>query len=160
VRRDSTKSGVSRAGHDERCGWLIADWRPTVSSPKYFFAMFGDPRPPEKDTIESGIYHPDPKHAPFPTRPGDVLLLYCTGSYRQYPMQAPGLGIVLHTDNEIVRYRYLTLSQPISKDRIEHEFQPSDADKFKNRRFTGFWLFEISRESFVRAFGNRAIVWP
>jgi len=131
-----------------------------MSSPKYFFTMFGDPTPPEKDTIESGIYHPDPKHAPFPTKPGDILLLYCTGSYSKYPMQVPGLGIVLHTNDEIVQYRYLPLSQPISKDRIEREFQRSDADKFRNRRFSGFWLFEIWRESFVRALGDRALVWP
>ena len=131
-----------------------------MSSPKYFFAMFGNPKPPEKDTVESGIYHPDPKHAPFPTKPGDVLLLYCTSSYSKHPMQAPGIGIVLHTDDEIVYYRYLPLSRPIPKERIEHEFQPDDADKFKNRRFSGFWLFEISRESFARAVGDQAIAWP
>ena len=131
-----------------------------MSSPKYFFAMFGDPKPPAKDTIESGIYHPHPKRAPFPTKPGDVLLLYCAGSYSEYPMRAPGLGIVLYTDDEIVQYRYLPLSQPISKDRIEHEFQPSDVGNFRNRRFAAFWLFEISRESFTRAVGDQAIMWP
>ncbi len=43
---------------------------------KYFFAMFGDPTPPLKDTVESGVYHPDSKYAPFPPNVGDVLLLY------------------------------------------------------------------------------------
>jgi hypothetical protein len=131
-----------------------------MSSPKYFFAMFGDPKPPEKDTVESGIYHPDPKHAPFPTRPGDVLLLYCTARYSEYPMQAPGVGIVLHIDDEIVRYRYLPFSRPILKERIEQGFQPDDAHKFKNRRFAGFWLFEILRASFTEAVGGQAIAWP
>lgn len=131
-----------------------------MSSPKYFLAVFGDPTPPEKDTVESGIYHPDPRYAPFPTKRGDIVLLYCTGSYSKYPMQAPGLGIVLHTNDEIVQYRYLPLSQPILKDRIERKFQPSDAEKFGNRRFSSFWLFEILRESFVGALGDRALVWP
>jgi len=131
-----------------------------MSSPKYFFAMFGDPGPPEKDTIESGVYHPHPKSAPFPPRPGDILLLYCSGSYSQYPMQVPGLGVVLQVDNETVRYRYLPLSNPVSKERIERGFLPNDVSRFKNRRFYTFWLFEVSRESFVRTVGDQPIVWP
>ena len=131
-----------------------------MTPPKYFFAMLGDPEPPGKDTIESGIYHPDPNHAPFPTKPGDVLLLYCTAGYTEYPMQAPGLGIVLDSKDRSVEYRYLPLAQPVSKQRIEQQFQPSDTDKFRNRRFAGFWLFEISKESFTRAVGDQAIMWP
>jgi hypothetical protein len=131
-----------------------------MRSPRYFFAMFGNPKPPGKDTVESGIYHPDPKYAPFRTNPGDVLLLYCAGTYREYPMRAPGLGVVLQTDHQSVQYRYLLFSVPILKKGIEQEFDPSDADKFRNRRFAGFWLFQISRESFTRAVGDRGIKWP
>jgi hypothetical protein len=131
-----------------------------MKSPNYFLAIFGDPKPPEKDTVESGIYHPDPRHAPFGTNPGDVLLLYCTGGYAEHPMRAPGLGVVLQSDDESVQYRYLPLVEPISKERIEQEFEPSDADKFRNRRFAGFWLFEISRGSFARAVGDKTIKWP
>lgn len=47
-----------------------------MTSPKYFFAMFGDPRPPEKDSIESGIYHPDPSiSSQFPTERKDQLFM-------------------------------------------------------------------------------------
>ena len=129
-------------------------------APKYFFAVLGNPEPPGKDTVESGIYHPDRRYAPFPTRPGDVLLLYCTARYSEHPMQAPGLGIVLKTDNESVEYRYLPLSQPLSKERIEHGFQPSENKKFESIRFASHWLFEISRESFAKAVGDQAIRWP
>lgn len=131
-----------------------------MSRPKYFFAMFGDPNPPEKDTVESGIYHPDPKHAPFATRPGDVLLLYCTENYSRHPKQAPGIGVVLDTDQKKVTYRYLPLTQSVSKTMIEEKFQAKDGTKFKNRRFTGFWLFEISRESFIDVLGDQMIAWP
>jgi len=30
-----------------------------MDSPRYFFAMFGEPNPLDKDTVESGLYHPD-----------------------------------------------------------------------------------------------------
>jgi len=53
-------------------------------------------------------------------------------------MQVPGLGVVLHVDNETVRYRYLPLSKPVSKERIEQEFLPGDLAKFRNRRFYTF----------------------
>ncbi len=50
-----------------------------MNAPKHHIAAFGDPKPPEKDAIESGIYHPDMRFAPFRTEPGDLLLLYCIG---------------------------------------------------------------------------------
>lgn len=128
--------------------------------PKYFLAVFGDPKPPEKDTIESGVYHPDPKFAPFPPEPGDVLLLYCTGGYDKNPMQVPGIGIVLDTEDEAIRYRYLPLSYSISKTTVENEMESADAKKFANRRFSSHWLFEISQDSFVKVIGDRTIVWP
>jgi hypothetical protein len=43
-----------------------------MHSPNYFFALFGEPNPPEKDRVESGSYHPHPKAAPFPTKPRNV----------------------------------------------------------------------------------------
>jgi len=131
-----------------------------MRSPRYLFATFGDPAPPEKDRVESGIYHPDPKTAPFPAEPGDILLLYCTGGYAEHSMEVPGLGVVLHRTDEIISYRYLPLSKPISKDKIEACFLPDDITKFNNRRFRAFWLFEISRDSFAATVGIPAISWP
>ncbi|MBI4463417.1 MAG: hypothetical protein HY647_01825 [Acidobacteria bacterium] len=130
-----------------------------MTQPKYFLAVLGNPEPPGKDTIESGLYHPDQKYAPFPVHPGDVLLLYCTGSYTEHFMQSPGFGVVLRTDDKSIHYGYFPFSRPVSKDRIEHTFQPNDNDKFKNIRFSSFWLFEISRESFAKAVGEQPIRW-
>ena len=128
-------------------------------SPRYFIAIFGDPVPPLKDRVQSGIYHPAPKFSPFQTAPGDVLLLYCTGGYDEYSMQAPGIGIVLETSKDAVQYRYLPLSRSISKEAIERGLEKSDADKFANRRFSSFWLFQISRDSFIKVIGDRTVVW-
>lgn len=127
---------------------------------KYFLAVFGDPKPPGKDTVESGTYHPNPEQAPFPTKPGDVLLLYCTGGYPKHAMEAPGIGIVLAADRETVHYRYLPLSPSIPIDRIRQSLTASDVSKFKNIRFDVFWLFEISRESFVAVMDQHTITWP
>ena len=131
-----------------------------MNNPKYFLAVFGDPRPPEKDVVESGLYHPDPNFAPFPTQRGDLMLLYCTGSYDEYWMRVPGIGIILDVKDIVIEYRYLPLSKAISKDTIDQEFEPNDAKKFKNIRFSTHWLFEISKESFVRLIDNRVIKWP
>jgi hypothetical protein len=130
-----------------------------MDAPRYFVAIFGDPQPPHKDVVESGVYHPQAKYAPFPSAPGDVMLLYCTGTYAQHDMHAPGIGIVLDRDNQCVKYRYLQLSEPISKETIERYFEPTDATKFKNRRFDQFWLFQISPRSFAQTVGARNIVW-
>lgn len=131
-----------------------------MSSPGYFFAMFGDPRPPEKDRVESGIYHPNPQTAPFPTQPGDFLLLYCTGNYAEHALSFPGVGVVLGQDHEIIKYRYIPLVQPIPKQKIDSSFVPDDLTKFHNIRFNTFWLFQISRRSFVTTIGIPEIAWP
>jgi hypothetical protein len=78
-----------------------------MKSPKYFVAVFGDPQQPGKSLVESCQYDPDPKYAPFPTEPGDVMLLYCTGSYPQRYMEVAGVGVVLSADMEWIRYRWL-----------------------------------------------------
>ena len=129
-------------------------------APKYYLSVLGDPKPPGKDTVESGIYHPDPKYAPFPTKPGDILLLYCTSSYIEHAMRVPGIGVVLETKSTEIHYRYLQLSRPISKYDLDNNFDLEDKNKFSNIRFSSHWLFEISRQSFGGALGDRAVVWP
>jgi len=127
--------------------------------PRYFVAIFGNPQPPDKSLVESGVYDPDPKYAPFPTAPGDVMLLYCTSSYTQYSMEIPGVGIVLHTDKEWIKYRWLPFKEVISKEKIDQSFEPADAEKFRNIRFSSHWLFEISQRSFSRTVTAQIIAW-
>ena len=131
-----------------------------MNVPKYYIAVFGDPRPPAKDTIESGVYHPDPKFAPFPTKPGDFLLLYCTAGYTEHSMSIPGIGVVLETTNLEIHYRYLPLIEIISKSELENKLDSTDKEKFSNIRFSSYWLFEISRRSFLNAVADRGVFWP
>jgi hypothetical protein len=131
-----------------------------MNAPKYYLAVFGDPKPPDKDTIESGVYHPDPKFAPFPTEPGDFLLTYCTAGYAEHAMSIPGIGVVLETANSEVRYRYLPLTRMISRCELENKLDSTDKEKFSNRRFSSYWLFEISRQSFLNAVADRGVLWP
>ena len=131
-----------------------------MNAPKYYLSVFGDPKPPDKDTIESGIYHPDSKFAPFPPEPGDFLLLYCTAGYSEHPMKVPGIGVVLETTNTEIHYRYLPLTKTISKDELDDKLDPTDKKKLSNIRFSSHWLFEISRQSFLSAVADRGVLWP
>jgi len=131
-----------------------------MNAPRYYLSVFGDPKPPDKDAIESGIYHPDPKFAPFPTEPGDFLLLYCTAGYAEHAMCVPGIGVVLATNNSEIRYRFLPLTRKIPKSELETKLHPTDKKKFSNIRFSSHWLFEISRQSFVKAVADQGVLWP
>src|SRR5258708_24978419 len=128
------------------------------ASPKYFVAIFGEPKP-GKSLVESGQYDPDPIYAPFDTKPGDVMLLYCTASYGKYSKEIPGLGIVLQTDIKWVRYQWLPFKEPIPKVTIDAAFEAADIAKFKNIRRKSFWLFEISQPSFVQTVDSQAVAW-
>ena len=75
-------------------------------------------------------------------------------------MQIPGIGVVLGTDSQWVKYRYLPLIQPIQKSQIDAAFDPIDLDKFKNIWMSSHWLFEISRSSFLATAANQQIDWP
>ena len=127
--------------------------------PRYFVAVFGDPKPPHKDVVESGVYHPNSEDAPFPVEPGDVMVLYCTGSYAQHSMKVPGLGIALHVDSQCIKYRWLPFEKPIPKAAIDKEFESEDAKTFGLIRFDHFWLFKISQRSFSQAVAAGTINW-
>jgi len=131
-----------------------------MNTPKYYLSVFGDPNPPDKDTIESGIYHPSSQFAPFPTEPGDFLLLYCTAGYSEHPMKVPGIGVVLEATKTEIHYRYLPLTTTISRDELDRKFDPTDKKKLSNIRFSSHWLFEISRQSFSNAVADRQVLWP
>lgn len=114
---------------------------------KYFIAVFGNPRFPMKDTLESGNYHPDIKYGPFHATPGDILLLYCTESYPGYPKSVPGIGTVVESSGTPIRYDYEALAKPMCRREIIERLEPTDRKKFMNIRFSRYWLFEISSES-------------
>jgi hypothetical protein len=138
---------------------LGSEKTPIVTDPRYFIAVFGAPQPPQKDLVESGLYHPATKFAPFPVARGDVMLLYCTSGYTEHYMEAPGIGIALDIDDECIKYRWLPFAQPISKAAIDSLLESEDRAKFGNIRFDAFWLFEISPSSFSRIAVGRMIAW-
>jgi hypothetical protein len=126
--------------------------------PKYFVAVFGEPEP-GKNTVESGVYTPHANCAPFKPTPGDVMFLYCTSSYTAHALRVPGIGIVLLVDGRHIEYRWMPLVDPIPRAVMDTTFDRSDAAEMGNIRFYQKWLFEISRQSFSKAIGNRAIAW-
>jgi hypothetical protein len=131
-----------------------------MNTPTYYVVVFGNPEPPEKARVESGRYHLGIRGTNIPGENGDILLPYCTGSYSEHFMSVPGIGIVISKDNDSIFYRYLPLSKPISKDRIDQSFTAEDRDKFSNIRFDSFWMFAISPESFRKCVGDIPIDWP
>jgi hypothetical protein len=75
-------------------------------------------------------------------------------------MQIAGLGVVLSTDSNWVRYRWLPFKDAIPKSRIDAGFEPTDLQKFSNIRFSSHWLFAISLKSFSDTVANQEIDWP
>jgi hypothetical protein len=74
-------------------------------------------------------------------------------------MEAPGVGVVLSKDLENIRYRWIPFSNPVPKHLLDRHFEPEDAKKFGNIRFSSHWLFEISHQSFSKALGDRPVAW-
>lgn len=130
-----------------------------MNNPRYFVAVFGDPEPEGKNVVDSGIYDPDPRYAPFPTKPGDFLLLYCTERYPQRPKEISGIGIILTSDEKCITYRWLPFREPISKKIVDQAFETSDTEKFKNIWMASHWLFEISQTSFSKTVTSQLIDW-
>lgn len=132
-------------------------------APRYFIAIFGDPvGPPCKDRIEDGRYITHVDHWPSGIAAGDVLLLYCTGFYVEHEQEAPGIGVVHSTDahENAIYYRYLPFHQPVDMNTIRDCLLPEDKDKFENRRFSTFWIFQIQRASFKRLANQCRVDWP
>lgn len=131
-----------------------------MNSPRCFVAVFGDPKPPGKNTVKSGEYHPIAKYTISRTQIGDLMLLYCTSGYSGYSMKVPGIGVVLNTDGESIKYRWLPFKKPIEESWIDQAFTAADRKKFGERRFPDSQLFEISLKSFSDAIANQEIDWP
>lgn len=128
-----------------------------MKEPAYYVAIFGNPDPPEKDTVESGRYHLGIRGTDIPGERGDIILLYCTGSYAEHFMSVPGIGVILTKHKESINYRYFPLSKPIPKDYIFRSFTDEDKKKFSNIRFDNFGMFKISKESFYNTTKNFSV---
>ena len=126
-----------------------------MRAPRYYFAVFGNPWLPGHVTVEEGHFG---VNAGWPEgiAPGDLVLLYCTGSYARYAKSVPGVGVVTEVDPEqqSFLYDYEPLSRAVALADLRFLFEPRDAAKLANIRFNNHWLFEIAPESFHLAVGG------
>lgn len=131
-----------------------------MKNPAYFVAVFGNPIPPDKDTVDSGRYPLGIRGADTPGERGDILLLYCADSHEGNSGIVSGIGVVLTKNRESIYYRYLPFSSPLSRDQAERAFTGQDREKWNQTRINAYWLFEISKESFRNATRGAVIDWP
>jgi len=131
-----------------------------MKQPAYYFAVFGKPEPPDKDTPDSGRFFLGLRGADTPGERGDILLLYGPAGNGEGVMCSAGAGIVLTKTKDSIYYRYLPFSSPISKDRVESAFTEDDRNKLTGIRSNTYWIFGISRESFGNATRGVSIDWP
>ena len=116
--------------------------------PYCYFAVFGNPYALGHVHVEDGDY--GHKNLASELKPGDMILLYCTGSYEKYSRSVPGIGIVSEVNQEIkkFRYDYFPLSRALPLEYIRFQITGDDFDKLSNIRFDSYWFFRISNESF------------
>ena len=116
--------------------------------PHHYLAVYGDPDAPGHVAVEDGRY--GHRSQPRELAAGDMVLLYCTGTYRRCPQSAPGVGIVTETDwpDRSFRYDYLPFREPVPLEALRFGFEPEDAWKLANIRFDTYWFFRISAQSF------------
>ncbi len=116
--------------------------------PHHYVAVFGDPYAPGHVHVEDGAYG----HRNLPTglSAGDMLLLYCTGTYKRYPRSVPGIGIVSSVEHATrdFWYDYLPLRQALPLELLRFRLSGPDQDKLANIRFDTYWFFRVSAESF------------
>ena len=123
-----------------------------MKEPRFYLAVFGNPMLPGHVTVEEGRFGVSAGW-PESIAPGDLVLLYCTGGYARYPKSVPGVGVVEEVDHGSwsFTFDYEALSQPVPLEELRFVFEPVDAAKLRNIRFTNHWQFEIAAASFGRA---------
>lgn len=130
-------------------------------TPKYFVAAFGE-QYANKHPVNGWEYPLGRLSNRYAyVMKGDVMLLYCTGSYIGHEMEAPAIGIVIDTqtvgEGYTLYYRYLPLDQPVQRDTINESLQPQERRYFVNPGAN--FLFEITNISFQKALKDRHINW-
>jgi hypothetical protein len=127
-----------------------------MNEPTYFVVVFGDPKQ-NGDTIESGRYESGDGYPVFTVQPGDMLLLYCTEGYADYPKQFPGIGVAIRAGSNLIEYRRIPFAKTIPRALIDQTFEPEDHKKMGELRFNRRRAFDISPQSFWRTVANQPI---
>jgi hypothetical protein len=131
-------------------------------TPKYFIAVFGE-KYADKDPVDGGHYplgRLSNKYSYIVK--GDVMLLYCTGSYLGHDMEAPAIAIVVDTQTSeegyTLQYRYLPLDQPVPRYSINESLEEEEKNYFVNPGAN--FIFEVANTSFRKLLKDRYINWP
>ena len=126
-------------------------------APRCYFAVYADPALPGHVSVEGGRF--GNRGMPANMRPGDMVLLYCTGTYPQRERTVAGIGFVTQVDHEIrdFGYDFMPFKQAVPLEFLRFAVTDDDKAKLANIRFD--WLFQISRESF-RAVAEAAKLAP
>ena len=119
---------------------------PDDARPHCYLAVYADPALPGRVTVEGGTF--GNRNMPRNMEPGDLVLIYCTASYRQHAKAAPGIAMVTQVDHGDKSYRYdfLPFAEAVPLEFIRLCMTGPDAERFANIRYD--WLFQITRESF------------
>ncbi len=119
---------------------------PNNESPRCYFAVYADPTTPGHVTIEGGRF--GNRNMPKNMNVGDMVLLYCTSSYRIYAKTVPGIGLVTAVDHGLKDfwYDYIAFEEPVPLEFVR--FAITEGDRLRVANIRREWLFQISRESF------------
>ena len=115
-------------------------------TPRCYFAVYADPRLPGHVAIEGGRF--GNRAMPKNMEAGDMVLLYCTGSYPGRAKTVPGIGLVTAVDHGMkdFRYDYVAFEQAVPLEFIRFAMTEDDRQRLANMRRD--FLFQISRASF------------
>lgn len=131
--------------------------------PNYFFVVFGETHR-GTHPVDGGVYGHDTNYITSSgIQAGDVMLLYCCGTYSGHNDEIPGIGIVtsIKTDDGIL-YHYLPLCHPISVDWDKMKVTIPELESPGNRKWylKGNFLRKISSGSFRATIAGRQVDWP
>jgi len=132
----------------------------TFRPPNYFFAVFGEAHQ-ATSPVDGGVYCHDANFVRgVGIAKGDVMVLYCCGTYVGYDQEVPGIGVVTDIETDGIHYQYFPLSNPV-RWRIVQAAVPDFQEPAKiNWSLKGNWLRKISSSSFRVATVGGQIDWP
>jgi hypothetical protein len=129
-------------------------------TPNYFLAVFGEAHC-VTHPVDGGVYGHD---ANFVTSSGiaagDVMLLYCCGTYPGHYQEVPGLGIVISIKTDGIHYQYFPVCHPVSWDTAQASIPDLQKPGNINWTLKGNWLRKISSSSFRATIAGRQVDWP
>ena len=128
--------------------------------PRYFSVVFGGEHY-RVHPVDGGVYGHDPNFVGSSgIRAGDVLLLYCCGTYPGYGQEVPGFGVVTSIETDGIHYQYFPICHPVSWSIVQASIPEYQKTGNINWSLKGNFLREISSSSFRAVIAGRQVDWP